>query len=280
MPAQRVCCVIGSPVDHSLSPALHTAAYRQLGLNWCYTRRDVPSGELARFVDGVTATGLDGRACGGLSVTMPGKAEALARADLRDERAVVLGAANTLVPRYDGQAIEGWTAHNTDVEGIIGAYAEHGLTDATGRRCLILGAGGTAAAAVAALRAIGCVHVGVLARDHDKARALVAVGERLGCRVDLHSFTGSAHVIQEADVIASTVPPGIADQFAAQGMRAGQFVLDAVYAGGETALLRQARRDGATAVGGVHMLLHQAVEQVRLMTGRRPSLRTMRAVLP
>lgn len=279
MTEPRACCVIGSPIDHSLSPALHAAAYRDLGLDWVYTRRDVPAGALAGFVDEVTAAGLEGLPCGGISVTMPGKAEALARADRRDERAVALGAANTLVPRFDADRITGWTAYNTDVDGIVGAYAEHGLTDATGRSCLIVGAGGTAAAAVAALHTMGAAEVAVLARNHTKAASLVEVGHRLGCRVRLLAF-GEVHAVAAADVIASTVPPGVADTVAEHGLRAGQIVLDAVYAGGETALLQRARSDGATAVGGVHMLLHQAVEQVRLMTGRRPSVEAMRAALP
>lgn len=281
MAEQRACCVIGSPIDHSLSPALHTAAYRELGLTWVYTRREVPAGALAGFVDDVSRSGLEGLACGGLSITMPGKAEALARADTRDERAVVLGAANTLVPRFGSDAVEGWTAYNTDVDGIVGAYAEHGLTDVTSRRCVIIGAGGTAAAAVAALRSLGASEVGVLARNPDKARALVEVGARLECHVELLPWSaGERGAVRDADVVASTVPPGVADTIAASGLRGGQVVLDAVYAGGETALLRHARADGAIAIGGVHMLLHQAIEQVRLMTGQRPSAQAMRAALP
>lgn len=280
MTQQRACSVIGSPIDHSLSPALHAAAYRELGLSWIYTRRDVPAGQLAGFVDAVTTSGLAGLPCGGLSVTMPGKAEALARADVRDEGAVVLGAANTLVPQFADEQIVGWTAYNTDVAGIIGAYAEHGLTDVASQRCLIVGAGGTAAAAVAAFRSMGGRSVQVLARNHDKARSLIEVGSQLGCEVSLLPWAAGVDAVREADVIASTVPPGVADAIAAHGLRRGQIVLDAVYAGGETALLRQARRDGATAVGGVHMLLHQAIEQVRLMTGLQPSAQAMRAALP
>ncbi|MFV0532575.1 MAG: shikimate dehydrogenase [Cumulibacter sp.] len=276
----RVCAVIGSPIDHSLSPALHTAAYADLGLPWRYTRRDVPAGELARFVDALSVEGIDDLACGGLSVTMPGKAEALARADERDPRAVVLGAANTLVPRFENETVAGWSAYNTDVDGIVGAFGQHGLTQAASKRCVIIGAGGTAAAAVAALCAMGAQRVAVVARNHAKAAGLSAAGEQLGIRVDLVSFADVAAAIRQADVVTSTVPPGVADAVAQYGLRTGQVVLDAVYAGGETALLRQARTDGATAVGGVHMLLHQAVEQVRLMTGLRPSVEAMRAALP
>lgn len=211
---------------------------------------------------------------------MPGKAEALARATSADERARVLGAANTLVPRYQDEQIVEWRAYNTDVDGITGAYAEHGVEQVTDRHCLIIGAGGTAAASVAALRAMGAASVTVLARSLQRAEPLVDIGAQLGCDVQLAGWEQGRDLIMSADLIASTVPPGVADTLAAGGLRSGQVVLDAVYAGGETALLRQARSDGATAVGGVHMLLHQAIEQVHLMTGRRPSIAAMRAALP
>lgn len=276
--AARACAVIGSPIDHSRSPDLHAAAYADLGLDWTYGRRDVPAGHLAAFVDEVSARGLDGVPCGGLSVTMPGKAEALARADVRDQRAVVLGAANTLVPSYDGDAIAGWHAYNTDVDGIVGALADQGLNGVGDRRSVIIGAGGTAAAAVAALASLGAPSIDVVARNHDRAASLIAIGGRLGVRVDLLSWAELVDAAT-ADVLLSTVPPGVADAATGAAFHPGQVVLDAVYAGGSTALLDAARSSSATAIEGVWMLLYQAVEQVRLMTGRRPSVAAMRAAL-
>lgn len=279
MSTRRACAVIGSPIDHSRSPALHTAAYADLGLDWRYGRHDVPAGALVAFVDQVGVSGLDGLPCGGLSVTMPGKAEALARADHRDERAVVLGAANTLVPQYDGERLAGWSAYNTDVDGIIGAYADHGLRSSAGRRAVVIGAGGTAAAAVAALKALSSDEVEVVARDHGRAAGLVTAGQRLGIDVRLASWSALAECAEHADVLISTVPPGVADQVVGVRFRRDQLVLDAVYAGGSTPLLDAVTAGGATAIGGVWMLLHQAVEQVRLMTGLRPSVEAMRAAL-
>ena len=276
--AARACAVIGSPIDHSRSPDLHAAAYADLGLDWTYGRRDVPAGHLAAFVDEVSARGLDGVPCGGLSVTMPGKAEALARADVRDQRAVVLGAANTLVPSYDGDAIAGWHAYNTDVDGIVGALADQGLNGVGDRRSVIIGAGGTAAAAVAALASLGAPSIDVVARNHDRAASLIAIGGRLGVRVDLLPWAELVDAAT-ADVLLSTVPPGVADAATGAAFHPGQVVLDAVYAGGSTALLDAARSSSATAIEGVWMLLYQAVEQVRLMTGRRPSVAAMRAAL-
>ncbi|WP_106849356.1 shikimate dehydrogenase [Blastococcus sp. Marseille-P5729] len=279
MSTRRACAVIGSPIDHSRSPALHTAAYAELGLDWRYGRHDVPAGALAEFVDRVAVTGLDGLPCGGLSVTMPGKSEALARADHRDPRAVVLGAANTLVPRYDGAQLTGWSAYNTDVDGIIGAYADHGLRATAGRHAVVIGAGGTAAAALAALQALGCEEVDVVARNPARASTLVAAGEQLEVVVRVRSWSAIVECAERAEVLISTVPPGVADQVAGARFRSDQLVLDAVYAGGSTALLDAVAAGGGTAIGGVWMLLHQAVEQVRLMTGRRPSVEVMRAAL-
>lgn len=280
MSTRRACAVIGSPIAHSRSPALHAAAYADLGIDWQYGRHDVPAGELGGFVDRVGTCGLDGLACGGLSVTMPGKAEALARADSRDPRAVVLGAANTLVPHYDdGERLTGWSAHNTDVDGIIGAYADHGLRSSAGHRAVVIGAGGTAAAAVAALRALGSDEVEVVARNHDRAAALVGAGQQLDVEVHLLPWSSILDRAEAADLLISTVPPGVADQVTGARFHRGQLVLDAVYAGGSTALLAAASTAGATAIGGMWMLLHQAVEQVRLMTGRTPSVEAMRAAL-
>ncbi|WP_153505422.1 shikimate dehydrogenase [Cumulibacter manganitolerans] len=279
MTARRACAVIGSPIEHSRSPALHLAAYRQLGLDWTYTRREVAAGDLAAFVDAVSTGGLDGLPCGGLSVTMPGKAEALERAEVRDPRAEALGAANTLVPLYEGARITSWHAYNTDVDGIVGALADQGHAQAGDRHAVILGAGGTAAAALAALQSLGATRTDVVVRDPRRAATLAAVGDRLGCAIDLVPWSELASTVSGADLVLSTVPPGAADAAADARFHHGQVVLDAAYGGGASALLAAARAGGAVAIDGIWMLLHQAVEQVRLMTGRRPSVAAMRAAL-
>lgn len=275
----RACAVIGSPIGHSRSPDLHRAAYRVLGLPWVYERVEVGPGELAGFVDRVGLSGIAGLPCGGLSVTMPGKAEALARADVRHPRAAALGAANTLVPAYEADIVTGWTAYNTDVDGIVGALREGGPVDAAATSCVVLGAGGTSAAALAALREMGASSVSVVARDHSRAASLRPVAEHLGLGIELLPWDEAATAAGAADLLISTVPPGVADEAAQAPFHPGQVVLDAVYAGGSTALLRAAERGGARAVAGIWMLLHQAVEQVHLMTGRRPPVQVMRDAL-
>lgn len=276
----RACAVVGSPIEHSLSPVLHLAAYCELGLaGWTYRRIDVPAGRLAAVAQTLARDGLDGLSCGGLSVTMPGKKEALALAVRRTADAVAIGAANTLVPIYRNGAVTGWSAHNTDVDGVVGALGEVGLADAADRRVLIVGAGGTAAAAVAAMAALGVRGAQVAARSRERAQPVVDAGAGLGVDVEVHPWPDTAALIGLADVVISTVPHGAADHLAQASWRPGAVLLDAVYAGGDTPLMRAAAAGGVRVAGGRLMLLHQAARQVRLMTGRRPDLETMRAAL-
>ena len=276
----RACAVVGSPIDHSLSPVLHLAAYRGLGLaGWTYQRIDVPAGRLASVADSLARNGLDGLPCGGLSVTMPGKKEALALAVRRTDAAIAIGAANTLVPIYRDAVVTGWSAHNTDVDGVIGALGEVGLGDASGARTLIIGAGGTAAAAVAAVAGLGAHRVRVVARNRARAQPVVDAGAALQVAVDVRPWPDADTLVGTADLVISTVPHGAADHLADASWRPGVVLLDAVYAGGDTPLMRAAAAAGARVAGGRLMLLHQAVEQVRLMTGRRPDLEAMRTAL-
>lgn len=259
---------------------LHRAAYADLGLvGWTYGRIDVPAGTLTAMAAGLVAGGLNGLPCGGLSVTMPGKKEALALAVRRTDAAVAIGAANTLVPIFAGDSTVGWTAYNTDVDGVIGALGEVGLGLADDLRVLIVGAGGTAAAAVAAMARLGAGRADVVARSRDRAGSVVAVGAGLGVAVTVRDWADAAAMIGDADVVISTVPQGAADHLAQAPWRRGAVLLDAVYAGGDTALTSAAAAAGVRVAGGRLMLLHQAVEQVRLMTGREPNLEVMRAAL-
>ncbi len=276
----RACAVVGSPIAHSLSPVLHRAAYADLGLDgWTYERIDVPAGTLSAVAAGLAADGLEGLPCGGLSVTMPGKKEALALAVRRTDAAVAIGAANTLVPIFSGDSVVGWTAYNTDVDGVIGALGEVGLGLAEDLRVLIVGAGGTAAAAIAALTRLRPGEVAVVARSRDRAEPVVTAGAGLGIAVTVRDWSDAAALIGAADVVISTVPQGAADHLAQAPWRSGTVLLDAVYAGGDTALMSAAAAAGVRVAGGRLMLLHQAVEQVRLMTGREPDLEVMRAAL-
>ena len=266
----RWAAVLGRPVAHSLSPALHRAAYRALGLDgWTYDAIDCAAEDVAAVVAGA------GPQCAGFSVTMPGKRAAFAVAARRTDGAELVGAANTLLP-----GPHGWTAANTDVDGVVGALAAY-RTEVTDRDVVLLGAGGTAQAALVAAQRMGARDVHALVRDPARAGELRATAARAGIALNVHTVGSAAadRQLARVHVLISTLPPHAADPLAERTWSDRVVVLDAVYAGGPTPLARAVTRAGGRAVGGVEMLVHQAGAQVRLMTGRAAPLDAMRAAL-
>ncbi|MDO5629339.1 MAG: shikimate dehydrogenase [Mobilicoccus sp.] len=265
--------VVGSPVEHSLSPVLHRAAYDALGLTgWAYDAHRIGGeGELdlPTFVEGL------GRDWVGLSVTMPNKEAALRLAVAATERAQRVGAANTLVRREDG-----WVADNTDPEGVLGALSEAGCVAA--RRALVFGAGATARSALDALARLGVRDVVFAVRETVRPQT-ASLAERCGMRHDVVRLSDATSIVQIAggvDVVVATLPAGsgVGEGYG-QADLSGVVLLDAVYANWPTHLARWAADQGATVVSGAEMLLHQAAGQVELMTGRTAPLPAMRAAL-
>jgi shikimate dehydrogenase len=259
--------VLGHPISHSLSPVLHNAAYAALGLSgWIYEAIDCSERDLAGLLDRTRRGPWAGFSC-----TMPLKRLALELAVEADPLAVAVGAANTLLPRADG----GWRAAITDVSGMIAALGEAGASfyDVT-----ILGAGGTAQAALAAVAQSGAAQCTVLVRDRGRAAALLATAQRLGVRVQLGELEPGAAAFA-ADLVIATLPPGAADAYADRRWRPEQVVFDVVYDPWPTAFASAATDRGATVVSGATLLLHQAAAQVELMTGRPAPLDAMRAAL-
>ena len=258
--------VLGSPVAHSLSPALHRAAYAGLGLDdWTYEAVECDEAALAAYV---TSRGPE---WAGLSLTMPLKRTVLPLLDHTDQLAVVAGGANTVVFRPDGRY-----GYNTDVQGIVDALTEVGAT-APGS-VTIIGAGATACSALAALAEFGAATADVVVRDPSRAADLLAAADRLNVRVRLLSLTALTDAAP--GLLISTVPAGAADGYAerirATG-RAPAAVLDVVYAPWPTPLAEAAAAAGAAVASGFAMLLHQAAAQVELMTGKPAPLEAMRA---
>jgi shikimate dehydrogenase len=258
--------VLGSPIAHSLSPVLHTAAYAELGLTgWGYDRIECDERRLPGLLDRM------GPEWVGLSLTMPLKRVALEVADEVSPLAAVVGAANTLLLHGDGRRAE-----NTDVLGIVEALREAGV--ASPSRPLLLGAGGTAQAALAALHSLGCTAPTVLVRDPSRAGELRACAQRLGVRPDIvGGFPRTP--IPDADLIISTLPARGADSLAAHTWPGRPVVLDVVYSPWPTPMAASAGAAGCTVVSGLAVLLHQAAGQVRLMTGRPAPVEAMRAAL-
>lgn len=259
----RCAGVLGRPIDHSLSPVLHRAAYAELGLDWTYEAIDCGTAELPDVLAARTDWA-------GFSATMPLKHALLeVAAEVRSVAAAV-GAANTLLPGPPG-----WVADNTDVAGIIAALAEYAVAPDS---VTVLGAGGTAQAALAAVLALGVDDVIVLVRDVGRTRSLLATADRLGTRVTVEPLDAAAKGLG-AQLVISTLPSGAADPLAARRWTAAQAVLDVVYSSWPTPLAAAAGAAGAKVVSGALMLLHQAAVQVALMTGEDAPLDAMRSAL-
>ncbi len=258
--------VLGSPVRHSLSPVLHQAAYAALGLaGWTYQAIECDAPQLPGQI----------RACGpewaGLSLTMPLKQAVLPLLDSAEPLVTQVAAANTVV--FADGARRGF---NTDVPGIMIVLTEAGAGQA--RPAVILGAGATARAALAAVHWLGAREAIVAVRDPARAAGMSATAGRLGMTITLRPFTEPA--APRGHLLISTVPAGAADRYAqglpGRGATPGA-VLDVVYHPWPTPLAVAARRCGAIVMGGFEMLLHQAAAQVELMTGRAAPTSVMRA---
>jgi shikimate dehydrogenase len=260
--------VLGSPIAHSLSPALHTAAYAALGLDdWTYQAIECDEAGLPAFV---TSRGPD---WAGVSLTMPLKRTVLPLLDHVDPLAAAAGGANTVMFRSDGRY-----GYNTDVRGIVNALAEAGVP-APGS-VTIIGAGATACSALAAVGELGAAGADVVVRDPSRAAGLLAAADRLLLRVRLRPFSALTSDGSVPDLLISTVPAGAADSYSERIRATAQApaaVLDVVYAPWPTPLALAASAAGAVVASGFAMLLHQAAAQVELMTGKPAPLEAMRA---
>lgn len=261
----RKAAVLGSPIAHSRSPQLHLAAYRALGLvDWTYDRIECTAEQLPELVSGL------GPEWVGLSVTMPGKFAALRFADECTTRAELVGSANTLVRTADG-----WRADNTDIDGVTGA-----LGGAVDGPAIVVGSGGTAPAAVAALAGLGAARLTVAARDQAKVAPLLDLAARLGvparwCELDVPEL---AELAAEAGAVVSTIPADVAERYAATFART-PVLLDAIYDPWPTPLAAAVQAAGGRVISGLQMLLNQAFAQVEQFTGRPAPKEAMRAAL-
>ncbi len=258
--------VLGSPIDHSLSPALHRAAYRSLGLEWTYEPYDVDAKALPSFLAGLDAT------WAGLSLTMPLKQVVISLLDEVDPEAVQLASVNTVLPHPGG----GWRGTNTDVYGMVESLSQAGLGSVPGT-ATILGAGATARSAIAALARLGCSQVAVCARRPEAVEGLSELAEQFGLSAQCSDLTPNAELIG-ADLIVSTLPGDAAAPWTELAGGARGALLDVSYHPWPTPLA--AAWGGSVIASGRDMLLWQAVEQVRLMTGEEPSVAAMRQALP
>lgn len=261
--------MVGRPVAHSLSPAIHTVAFAEIGVDWDYVAIDTGPDEIAAVCGRVREGDLTA-----LSVTMPLKEAIIAHLDELTDVGSALGAVNC-VARVDGRLV----GHNTDGDGCCDALEEQGGLEIAGSAVLVLGAGGTARSVALALAARGA-RVSVRNRTPDNTRRLLeAVSShrgRLAGSVTAEPDAGSVGY----DAIVNATSVGMnSDETPLAGDRIdpGTVVLDAVYTPLRTRLLRDAESRGARTVDGLWMLIHQARRQELVWFGAAGSAETMRA---
>lgn len=262
--APRRCAVLGRPIAHSLSPVLHRAGYRAVGLDWSYEAYDVGPAELPEFVAGLDSSWR------GLSLTMPLKRAVLPLLDELDDRARQAGAANTVL--LDGSRRVG---ANTDVPGAAAAIRERCAAPVT--RALVLGGGATAASVLLALADLGCRQARLLVRSPERARdTLEAVARHPSPpTVEVRELDGTR---PDAgwDIVVSTVPAAAQTPALVTFAADAPVVFDVGYDPWPTRLAAQVSSDQVL-VSGLDLLVHQAALQLTLMTGSPAPLEAMRA---
>ncbi len=257
----RVAAVIGNPVRHSLSPALHNAAFEQLGLDWVYAAFDVSPGEAQAALDAMRTFRL-----GGLSITMPHKEAVASAVDSLDPAAAALRSVNTVVPQADG-SLKGYS---TDGAGFVASLAAAGVSVA-GLAVCVLGAGAAARSIVDALARAGVAQVAVVNRT-------TAAAEEAASLAGVTGVVGGTANVSDAHILINATSVGMGGYELPCDpslLRSGQVVADIVYHPRETALLRAARSAGATTVEGLGMLVHQAALQQQLWHGHLPDVAVM-----
>lgn len=274
----RFAGVIGDPVRHSLSPALHNAAYAALGLDWAYGAFPVAPWQVDAAVVGAASLGFVG-----LSVTMPHKEAVLRCADEPTSSVERLGAANTL--RFERGRV---AAASTDGEGLVADLRSAGF-EPEGSEVVVLGAGGAARAAILALAEAGAGRVVVVNRTEDRGRAAVALAGAAGQLGDPGAISSAQLVVKATPVGMPLAAPAAGapgatapgEEGAALGARcrAGQLVVDLVYHPPRTPFLDAAAAAGATVRNGLGMLVHQAALQVAWWAGEAPPLAALWAAV-
>jgi shikimate dehydrogenase len=260
----RLAAVIGSPIGHSLSPALHNAGFDFLGVDAVFVALEVAEGAAGAALAAVRALPILG-----LSVTMPHKDAVADAVDELDDAAAALRSVNCVVRTHDGRL----RGHSTDGAGFLASLTDAGVS-VEGRTVGVFGAGGAARAVIDAVARAGAGEVRVWARRGEQARRAAALAGGRGRAADAAVTAGAA-------IVVNATPLGMGGRaelpLDPTLLRPGQVVVDAVYHPLDTALLIAARRAGAQTIDGLGMLVHQAVEAEVLWLGRRPDPVTMRA---
>jgi len=249
----RRCAVLGSPIAHSLSPVLHSAAYAAVGLDWSYDAREVREADLASFLDTLDGTWR------GLSLTMPLKRSVVPLLDELSGRAAQAQAANTVI-------LEGGrrVGHNTDITGAVASITERVHTPVDS--AVILGGGATASSVLLALADLGCREVTLVVRDERRVQGALEAARRHESPPVVH-VRGFDEVAIPADILVSTIPAAAQTGAVVQLAADVTTVFDVIYDPWPTRLADFARAEGRLLISGLDLLVHQACDQFTLMTG-------------
>lgn len=265
-------CIIGDPIDHSLSPAIHNAAFTALGLNCSYIAFRVQEGQLKNSMDSLRAINI-----GGFNVTMPHKVTVLNYVDRPDKIVEMVGAANT-VNNEGGK----FYAYNTDVVGFIEPLHQRKI-DLNGCEVLILGAGGAArAVGVALSQEKGISKINIFNRNTDRSTNLANVINKLGIRANIISQNDIQKIAFRSNLIINTTPLGMKNEqslIKSSSISKESIVYDIVYKPIETKLLDNAKTAGAQVIYGYEMLLQQAIASFKIWFKIDPPIESMKKVL-
>ncbi len=269
--------VIGYPIEHSLSPPMHNAAFRALDMDWAYVAFRVEPTQVEAAIRGIVALGMVG-----INVTIPHKEAAALLVHEVDDVAEALGSVNT-IHNVDG-LLKGYS---TDGPGFVRSVEETGVALA-GKAAALIGAGGSARAVAYALVKAGVSNLTIAARRRHKAEEVAAMVERRARRnvaaVDLAS-DAAREAVQAADLVVDATSVGMypdsdtAPVIPADWLHAGQLVCDLTYNPRDTTLLQAARLRGASTLDGTGMLVHQGAIAWEIWTGREAPVEVMREAL-
>jgi len=252
--------VLGSPIAHSKSPLLHSAAYTALGFDWQYEAIEVAEGSLAGFVRSRDSSWR------GLSLTMPLKKDVLPLLDTRDPLVDVTGAANTVL--FDDGSLHGF---NTDVYGVTQAFRDAGVTDL--ENVTILGGGATASSVLVALGQLGATRATVNVRSVQKAAPLAELGAKIGVDVTVRPLGVQDRSLIVPDAVVSTLPGHSEhDVVFAAAIRSGSVLFDVAYDPWPSTFATAWLEVGGRVISGLDMLINQAVAQVRIFVSGSASV--------
>jgi shikimate dehydrogenase len=265
-------CIIGDPVNHSLSPSMHNAAFKHLDLNCTYIAFRVQIHELHESLNALRAIGISG-----FNVTMPHKVEVVRYVDSLDSNAKKTGAVNT-VKMVDGNFL----GYNTDSEGFITPLRKRGI-NFKGLTVLILGSGGACRAIVAALSTESEIStLAIASRNKIQSMQISELCNRIGLKHTIIPYNDIQDAAKSSDLIINSTPIGMHDEpsiIHGKNIRKDSIVYDIVYKPIETNLIKSAKDAGAQVIYGYEMLLEQACSSFRIWTKLSPPIEIMKRAL-